>query len=143
VPFEPVPFEPIPLEPVPFEPVPEPFVPVPFVPRVVVLRVPVPGFNPPPVTPGFVLFKVLLLPRVPGLLIPLPPVAPFSVPLPVVPELRFLFWVLSSVQLVEETFPLQFTPGVVVMVPVVLLCASATPGTHKLASDKANIVSLI
>jgi hypothetical protein len=45
--------------------------------------------------------------------------------------------------LVEETFPLQFTPGVVVMVPVVLLCASAMPGTHKLASDKANIVSLI
>jgi signal-induced proliferation-associated 1 like protein 3 len=136
---------PVPLVPVPVVPVPAP----PVVP--VLLSVPVPVFKPLPVAPefvllGFVLLRTPALPpvalglvllSVPGVFIPLP--VPVVLPVPRVP----LFFCLLSVQSVDVTFPLQFTPGVVVMVPVVLLCANATPGTHKLASDKASMVSLI
>ena len=114
--------------------------------------VPVVPVLPLPLPPGVVSFSVPALPPIvllppPGVL--LLPVAPGFVspngPLPVVPPVPSApppSFVRLSSQLVVAPLPVQLTPGVVVMVPV-LSWAKAAPGTHSTASVEASMLSLM
>jgi hypothetical protein len=131
--------------------VPVPMLLPPVAPGVVLLSVPAApeplSMLLPPLAPGVVLFSVPALPPIVPLPLSrlLPPVAPGtvlpSVPLPLVPPVPRES--LTS-QLPVAPLPLQVTPGVVVMVPVVLLlCAKAAPGAHRLARASASMLHLI